>query len=262
MTVAFSILIPTISEVAATGEHNLNRGDAFASVTSGTVIAFVTLFRFVFNKYPIQALNDEIHSIAINIAAVKYKASVLPHAPRNDLLEISSGTGSDTAEKFLSVLAYNSRILATKIFSRAGIFLFIGLSIALSGLAFFYWNTPEFDGNQKETVMAIILAKNVGILIFIEFIAFFFLRLYRSAMDEFRHYESLQRSREETLAIVRLIKAKGDAVDVYQLIEKCGFRSNIDKLDNGQTTDLLESKKLNKDEAEIFNKILDILGKK
>lgn len=106
------------------------------------------------------------------------------------------------------------------------------------------------------------LVKHVGILVFVEFIAFFFLRLYRSAMDEFRHYESLQRSREETLAIVRLIKAKSEVVDVYQLIEKCGFRSGIEKPDPGQTTDLLESKKLNKDETEIFNKILDILRKR
>jgi hypothetical protein len=46
------------------------------------------------------------------------------------------------------------------------------------------------------------------------------------------------------------------------MIEKTGFRSTTEKLDNGQTTDLLESKKLNKDETEIFSKILDIVGKR
>jgi hypothetical protein len=81
-------------------------------------------------------------------------------------------------------------------------------------------------------------------------------------MDEFRYYESLQRSREETLALVKLIKESGESINVYELIEKCGFRSTSEKLETGQTTELLESKKLNKDEAEIFAKILDIVGKR
>ncbi len=81
-------------------------------------------------------------------------------------------------------------------------------------------------------------------------------------MDEFRYYESLQRSREETLAIIKLMSDSESVIDVYEMVEKIGFRSTTEKLDSGQTTELLESKKLSKDEAEIFAKILDIVGKR
>ena len=81
-------------------------------------------------------------------------------------------------------------------------------------------------------------------------------------MDEFRYYESLQRSREETLAIIKLTNESDSVSDIYEMVDKIGFRSSPDRLENGQSTELLESKKLNKDETEIFSKILDIVGKR
>ena len=41
------------------------------------------------------------------------------------------------------------------------------------------------------------LLPGFGILFFIEFVAFFFLRQYRSAMDEFPVYDAIRRNREE-----------------------------------------------------------------
>ena len=81
-------------------------------------------------------------------------------------------------------------------------------------------------------------------------------------MDEFRYYESLKRSREETLAILKIAKDSSTELDVFELVEKAGFRSHGTKLDSGQTTELIESKKLNKDETELFSKIIDSINKK
>ncbi len=44
---------------------------------------------------------------------------------------------------------------------------------------------------------ALVLLPGFGILFFIEFVAFFFLRQYRSALDEFRYYDAIRRNREE-----------------------------------------------------------------
>lgn len=230
----------------------------FEILLSIMVIVFPILYRLIFNMLPfesIRRINEEAynHSSEKNRKFSEYK--------NVDSL-MSKKTSTETAEEFLSNLTVNSKKLAQGLYSRSGVYLLIGVFIAFSGLAFFYLQSTRVNKQQEAMSLLLTLAPNFGILFFIEFIALFFLKQYKSAMDEFRYYEALQRSREETLALVKLIKESGEPLNIYNLIEKCGFRSSSEKLENGQTTDLLESKKLNKDEMEIFGKILDIVGKK
>lgn len=175
---------------------------------------------------------------------------------------ITKETIAESPEDYFANLVLGSRKLARGLYSRSGVYLMIGVLIAFSGLGFFYLQTSALLSEKNSASLLISLAPNFGILFFIEFIALFFLKQYRSAMDEFRYYESLQRSREETLAIIKMLKESENSSSVFEMIEKTGFRSTSEKLDNGQTTDLIESKKLNKDEAEIFMKLIDVLGKR
>lgn len=122
---AFILFIPTIVKVVVLAERNPNREDAFVMVVTGTALAFAILFRVVFRKYPVQALLDEVYAHA-TIKAGKLKRDDSSPRSSNDSFEISSGTGSDDSERYLSVLAYNSRQLASVTFSRANIFLVIG----------------------------------------------------------------------------------------------------------------------------------------
>jgi hypothetical protein len=234
----------------------------FELLASIIVIIFPVLYRLIFNMLPLETLRRqrEIISREIEIDNNKLKKRY-SHSESLDSL-ITKRTNTETPEEFLTSLALNSRQLAKGLYSRSGVYLLIGVLIAFSGLIFFYLQTTRISSSTDTATLLVALAPNFGILFFIEFIALFFLKQYKSAMDEFRYYESLQRSREETLAIVKLVKASGSELDVFALIEKCGFRSTSEKLENGQTTELLESKKLNKDEAEIYAKILDILGKR
>jgi len=234
----------------------------FEIILSLIVIIFPVLFRLIFSRLPLESLraSREVNNIRItnnhgNVSGDKFISSNVEQL-------ISKKTSSESPEEFLTNLTLNSRELAQSLYSRSGVYLLIGVLIAFSGLAFFYLQTTTIIDIKDPTSILIALAPKFGILFFIEFIALFFLKQYKSAMDEFRYYESLQRSREETLAIVKLINASESELNVYELIEKCGFRSTIDKLENGQSTDLLESKKLNKDETELFGKILDIVGKR
>ena len=59
------------------------------------------------------------------------------------------------------------------------------------------------------------LAPRFGILFFIELIAFFFLRQYKAAMEEFRYYEAIKRQREETLALVAMLKRRKSDVNLW-----------------------------------------------
>jgi hypothetical protein len=47
-----------------------------------------------------------------------------------------------------------------------------------------------------------------GILFFIETIAFFFLRQYRTAMDEYRYFEAIKRKREENFVLLCLLASE------------------------------------------------------
>jgi len=234
----------------------------FEFLISIVVVIFPVLYRLIFNMLPLETLRRRRELISREVVHDQIALNKWEEHSENLESLISRKTSTESPEEFLTSLTLNSRQLAKGLYSRSGVYLLIGVLIAFSGLAFFYLQTTRLAGDIDTTKLLVSLAPNFGILFFIEFIALFFLKQYKSAMDEFRYYESLQRSREETLAIVKLIKSSGENLNVYELIEKCGFRSTSEKLEDGQTTELLESKKLNKDEAEIFGKILDIVGKR
>ena len=138
----------------------------------------------------------------------------------------------------------------------------IGVLIAFTGLVFFYTQTINSGASSKESWLTQlgILAPRFGVLFFIEFIAFFFLRQYRSAMEEFRYFEAIQRRREETFALIRFMKEEEGKIDIKLLIESENFFSTAGKLAPGETTELLESRKLTKDEIDIFTRIIEAVS--
>lgn len=164
---------------------------------------------------------------------------------------------SKNSIELLDYYASSSRDLANKIFTRAGIYLLVGLTIASTGLGFFYLQTISL--NQQTDINTNTLFKlipNFGILFFIEFVAFFFLRQYRSAMDEFRYYESIKRRREEIYSLIKYAQEEGKNIDPLELL-KNKFFSESQTLASGETTEIIESRKLEKNDVEIVGKILD-----
>ena len=79
-------------------------------------------------------------------------------------------------------------------------------------------------------------------------------------MDEFRYFEAVQRHREETYALIRLIKEESGKLNLNDLLKSNYFYSTAAKLGPGETTELLESRKLTKDEMDIFMKIVDAVS--
>ena len=145
----------------------------------------------------------------------------------------------------------------------------IGVIVAFSGLGFFYANNSQqsFDYNQEAEHQEVLLsdrllkmAPQFGILFFIEFIAFFFLRQYRSAMDEFRYYEAIKRRRQELLVLFKIMKSDS-SLTMNDLLKDNHFYSDAGKLSKGETTEVIETRKLEKDEIEVFQKIIDVVGK-
>jgi hypothetical protein len=201
-------------------------------------------------------------------------ASIRP--PFSSSLELLLGDlarhSRDHGLKLLSALTTRSADTAASIYSRAGVYLVVGVLVAMLGLAYFYIATSQVVLEKVETVtMATIsslpyagllqMIPNFGILFFIEFIAFFFLRQYRAAMDEFRYFEAIQRHREELLALAFLSDRADSKLDLKELLKMGVFYSGRQILGRKETTEIIEARKLEKNEVEVLEKIIDKLGK-
>jgi hypothetical protein len=197
---------------------------------------------------------------------------------------------SHNSVSLLQDMAERSDSIAEKIYTRAGVYLLFGVMIAFSGLGFFYVETRESSaaptpvatiegkaGDQTPltvshraertpieafaSMMPSLLGR-IGVLFFIELVAFFFLRQYRAAMDEYRYFEAIKRRREENLAMATMLfQSAGDKIDFFAFIAKCSLYSDLPKLVSGETTEILETRKLTKDEAALFEKMIDAIAK-
>lgn len=257
LLISIAILLPTIiglqSEGIVVTLGEVIRVSPISFFIIAALILLPIIYFSIYGVFPTQALRNSIRK----------KQKVID-------ADFNVNGGNLSADEkvinYIETLVENSRLLAESIFGRASLYLFIGLFIAISGLMFFYITTisssTKITSNTLNYSYLVSMLPKFGILFFIEFLAFFFLKQYRTLMDEFRYYEGLKRSREETFAIVKLSMLSDEKIHLYDLIEKCGFRSHTEKLEAGQTLDILESKKNNKDEMEILSKILDVISKR
>jgi hypothetical protein len=97
-------------------------------------------------------------------------------------------------------------------------------------------------------------------LLFVELIAFFFLRQSRAVMDEFRHFDQLARSREELLAALRLTEEVGKPLDVAELMAKGFYFTRGERLAAGETTEIVETRKLEKTEIDLLNRVVELIS--
>ncbi|MEB6619580.1 hypothetical protein [Enterobacter roggenkampii] len=169
----------------------------------------------------------------------------------------------ESLDYYLKKLIDSSESLAKNIYSRGSLYLMTGVGFAIIGLGFFYSQT-HFSAriNEGGLTQLVSILPNFGVLFFLELIAFFFLKQYRTTMDEFRYYEAIKRSREETLAVIKLITLSKKELDILEVLDKLNFSSQVGKLDSGQTTEIIESRKLEKGELEALMKIVELVTNK
>ncbi|HBP3595461.1 hypothetical protein [Escherichia coli] len=216
-------------------------------------MAFTLVYRVSPIQLIIRRLSNSESSAADGIGELKAEIEAAAQKEK---------TKEEVAEAFLQSLVYSSSALARDIFSRGSLYLFFGVIFSICGLGFFYTQVQVVSPTSDFKVILLTMAPKFGILFFIELISFFFLKQYRVTMDEFRYYEAIKRSREETLAIVKIISINNSEIDYMALLDKLKFSSNVGKLDSGQTTELLEARKFDKDELDFLAKIVEAVAKK
>lgn len=213
------------------------------------VLVFPIIFQLVFGQYPLEMLRNRYGK-----TYYEDRKRLSLGATRKEIAE------SLTAEGLLLDLAESSKRLADGIYGRSGVYLLVGVMVAFSGLAFFYVQTSGSFTTENITALMVSLAPKFGILFFIEFVAFFFLKQYRTSMDEFRYYEAIKRRREEMLVLVKMGIEQSKPVDSFELVKLGQFFSVAGRLEKEETTELLEARKLEKNETAVLEKAIDAIA--
>jgi hypothetical protein len=150
--------------------------------------------------------------------------------------------------------------LAERIFKRSNAHLFAGGVIAAIGIGVFLYRSSQISAGSEWKEILRVLAPGFGILFFIELVAFFFLRQYRSAMDDFRYFDAVRRSREESLVILKMFAENPNEVSTTNVLAAMTIYSSAGKLGKDETTEMLEVRKMQRDESVVFEKLAETLG--
>lgn len=220
----------------------------FASV----ILVTPVLFELIFGMLPIECARN-----MINIRKNKVKevgTEVIP--VKQD--EVKAPISPQIIDYAFACIKESSQI-SSRIFLRSGAYLLLGCLIAFAGIALFF--SPVFATPKSTDVTQRLLdyLPRFGSLSFIEFIAFFFLRQYRIMLEEYRYYEAIKRERQDYYNLIQLVKQYKEDPAALELLAKYIPKPAINKLSNGETTELLETQKLVIQEFDIFSKITDLV---
>jgi hypothetical protein len=151
---------------------------------------------------------------------------------------------------------------------QANVLMMIGIFIAVAGVFFFYSQMTgvKLDDITAQAatapspidpviVFAIESLPKLGVLIFVEMIGIFFLRQYRAMRDEFRYFEAIRRYREDLLSLITYAGGT-EEISAATALDRGIFFSSAGVLKNGETTALLEERKLSKAELDVLGQMV------
>lgn len=246
------------------------------------VLAFLFpyLFKLIFDAYPFEYLRNRKNNLRESVTETFDKIGTFIKETADISAEVEINDNFKANEKvyrqeqyiiqethLLELYLMKSEKVADKIYSRGGVYLLIGCLIAFGGVLFFYFqsialhavikiDSKDFDYSK----LFLEYLPRLGTLIFVEAVAFFFLRQYRQTMEEFRYYEAIKRQRENQFAIFKLVKDYTDKPEIYdKLINYCAFNENPNKLIQGESTAIIEADKVITKDNEIFDKLIELV---
>lgn len=238
----------------------------FDLLTSVIVLLFPFLFRLIYAEFPFQYLrNKRLKNLSekgntTNIIINDTKAETTVNYEENTVT-VNSPTEFDILKSYLK----QSQKLSEQIFSRSSAYLLIGCLIAFAGVGFFYFQSVYIHTDPKLTASELGFTfretlPRLGVLIFVEAIAFFFLRQYKATMEEFRYYEAIKRQRENQLLVASCGSIHKDNVDYFtKLVTSMNLADNPNKILKDETTQILETHKLSGAESDVIDKFIDLL---
>jgi hypothetical protein len=142
------------------------------------------------------------------IVAMLIGYTLLP-IPRSDATADGPIPGRDVQGP-LDFLAASARREMKSMLTRASWLLFSGLGMSVLGLVLFYTSLEELIRLNRDPSLgdSAIYARSLGMLLFIEGLAVFFLRQYRAMMTEYKHFYGIYLTREGIVGARELLRDK------------------------------------------------------
>lgn len=243
------------------------------------VFLFPILFKLIYGKLPLEYIRDRGRREKVSkdekkpdsIDNIEYNEEYAHASYDNIALPIDDDSFViDTVAypedlHILQVYLSSAQKVSDKIYGRTNAYLLIGCLIAFAGVLFFYFQSATLHGSIKTedkdfySKLLIEYLPRIGTLIFVETIAFFFLRQYRQTMEEFRYYEAIKRQRENQYAVFKLVNDYKDKPELFEkLISYCEFSANPNKLMQGETNSIIEAEKIIPKDTEVFDKFIEL----
>jgi hypothetical protein len=198
---------------------------------------------------------------------------VKQYLAEHNLAEIAE---KDEIESNFIVYLKRSQDAARVAQRRPNALLFVGTIVAVLGLIFFVLTlpgsrygflnlveSPSPSAVQDLWASGIQLLPRLLMLIFIQVLAGFFLRQYRTSMEDFRYYESILRHREAQYLSYSLRKRLADKKAIMKFADVLLKEREFGLIHRGQTTTVLEAQRTEQNEfGSLYEKIAGLIARK
>ncbi len=238
----------------------------FDLLISVVVLLFPFLFRLIYAEFPFQYLrNKRLKNLYENRNTTNIMINDTKAETTVNYEESTLTVNNPTELEILKSYLKQSQKLSEQIYSRSSAYLLIGCLIAFVGVGFFYFQSvyihtvPKLVSSELGFTFRETLPR-LGVLIFVEAIAFFFLRQYKATMEEFRYYEAIKRQRENQLLVASCGNIHKDNPDYFiKLVSSMNLADNPNKILKDETTQIIETQKLSGAESDVIDKFIDLL---
>lgn len=255
---ALCLMIPGIRDLA--GYTEAHKGDLLLSPSLWWPAIGLSLFmiavlcRTLFGSWPLRALvwgpDTMLQSRDGMLARLNRELVDYALSPQS-----GGHTPHNRSRAYLVAMTERSELVSEHSLRRATVLVCCGVLIGAIGVSYFYLTATKDVSSPAGSSAGVILADNFAyrlprmtILIFIEVLAGFFLKQYRTALEDFRYYETIARRRESIIAALLLHEEFGNDDDVRELSKELIKVPGITVLKQGETTPALESAKLAENE--------------
>lgn len=199
------ILDPKVSTFTFESSFNI------AQVITVILVLFTL---FALSKNFILDTEDSTHTLQSLLIKLEEqnKQSITTDKPNTELKQ------SDVEKQFINNIS-ESKKNAERLFSRSSNCLLVGCVISILGVFVFYLLNMQASQEATDLTSRLLqILPRFGVLFFIEYIAFFFLKQYRILMEEYRYYEAIKRERQDILSVYLLIKEYNDKPEIQKTI--------------------------------------------
>jgi hypothetical protein len=133
---------------------------------------------------------------------------------------------------------------ADKFFERSTLLLAGGIIMAFIGVAIFYVTLPETKAEETFSTYWIKVIRPTGVLFFLEAIAWFLLRQYRSLVEDYKWFYRLYLKRSNYLAASTILSVEAVRREDLFIAVSLVQEDFSGRLKGGETTETLEALKL------------------